>query len=104
MAWQTIEEADTEIGRFISQMKQNGLYNDTHFMFLTDHGGINYGHGGISVDEMIVPWGICGRGIAKGWRINEPNNTVNTASLILHLFNVKQPLCWTGEIPLPVFD
>lgn len=99
----SIEEADIEIGRFINQMKQAGLYNDTHFMFLTDHGGIEYGHGGVTTDEMIVPWGICGPGIAKGLRMDEPNNTVNTASLILHLFQVEQPLCWTGEVPFSVF-
>ena len=26
-------------------------------MFLTDHGGIEYGHGGVSTNEMIVPFG-----------------------------------------------
>ena len=52
---QSIEEADVEIGKFIDKMKQEGLYKDTHFMFLTDHGGIEYGHGGVNTDEMIVP-------------------------------------------------
>lgn len=66
-------------------------------MFLSDHGGVNYGHGGISTDEMIVPWGITGPGITKGLQITEPNNTVNTAATILHLFKVEQPLVWTGE-------
>ena len=99
----SIEEADMEIGRLIDKMKQEDIYNDTHFMFLTDHGGINYGHGGVSTDEMIVPWGITGPGIVKGLKMVEPNNTVNTASVILHLFRVKQPLCWTGEIPMSIF-
>ena len=94
----SIEEADVEIGRFIDKMKQEGLYKDTHFMFLTDHGGINHGHGGVSTDEMIVPWGITGPGIKKGFKITEANNTVNTAATILHLFKVKQPLSWTGEV------
>ena len=33
----------------------------------------------------------------------EPNNTVNTASVILRLFRVDQPACWTGEIPSTIF-
>lgn len=99
----SIEEADVEIGRFIDKMKQEGLYNDTHFMFLTDHGGINYGHGGVSTDEMIVPWGITGPQIKKGFKITEANNTVNTAATILHLFKVKQPLSWTGEVIESIF-
>lgn len=99
----SIEEADVEIGRFIDKMKQEGLYNDTYFMFLTDHGGINYGHGGVSTDEMIVPWGITGPRIKKGFKITEANNTVNTAATILHLFKVKQPLSWTGEVIESIF-
>lgn len=53
-------------------MKQEALYKDTHFMFLTDHGGINYGHGGVSTDEMIVPWGISGPGIKKDLKSQKP--------------------------------
>lgn len=99
----SIEEADVEIGKFIEKMKQEDLYDDTHFMFLTDHGGIGNGHGGVSTDEMIVPWGIAGPGIAKGMRMVEANNTVNTAAVILHLFKVKKPSCWTGEVPTSIF-
>lgn len=94
----SIEEADTQIGIFIEHMKKAGLYEDTYFMFLSDHGGIGYGHGGLSVDEMIVPWGIVGPKIQSG-KMKEPNNTVNTAATILYLFKVKKPLSWIGEVP-----
>lgn len=101
---QSIEEADVEIGCFIEKMKAEDMYQDTHFMFLTDHGGIGNGHGGVSTDEMIVPWGVTGPGIAKGVQMSEPNNTVNTAAVILHLFKTKQPLSWTGEVPQSIFN
>ena len=96
-------KADVEIGKLLEQMKQNGIYDDTHFFFLTDHGGIEYGHGGVSTDEMIVPWGLTGPGIAKGLRMTEPNNTVNTAAVILRIFGVEQPKAWTGEVPASIF-
>lgn len=99
----SIEEADVEIGKFLEEMKAKGLYKDTHFMFLSDHGGRNNGHGGVTTDEMVVPWGITGPKIKKGFIIEEPNNTVNTASVILRLFKVKQPLSWTGEVPNSIF-
>ena len=99
----SIEEADVEIGKFLDKMKQEGLYEDTHFMFLTDDGGIDYGHGGLSSAEMIVPWGITGPKIKKKMKMEEPNNTVNTASVILHLFRVEQPAGWTGEVPKSIF-
>lgn len=100
---QSIEEADVEIGKFLQKLKDEGLYQSTHFMFLSDHGGIDKGHGGVTTNEMIVPWGITGPGIKKGMKITEPNNTVNTAAMILHLFKIKKPLAWTGEVIDSVF-
>lgn len=100
----SIEEADTEIGRLLNKLKAEDLFDDTHFLFLTDHGGIEYGHGGVSIHEMIVPWGIVGPGIAKGLTMTEPNNTVNTAAVILRLFGVDKPLSWTGEVPESIFE
>lgn len=99
----SIEEADVEIGKLLERMKQENLYDDTHFMFLTDHGGLKYGHGGVTTHEMIVPWGITGPGIAQGQHMSEPNNTVNTAAVILRLFGVQQPAAWMGEVPASLF-
>lgn len=99
----SIEEADVEIGKFIEKMKKEELYESTHFMFLSDHGGINYGHGGVTANEMVVPWGITGPGIKKNFKMEEPNNTVNTAAVILNLFKVDRPLSWTGEVPKSIF-
>ena len=84
-------------------LKKEGLYEETHIMWITDHGGIGKGHGGVSPEEMIVPWVIKGPGIKKGFTITEANNTVNTASTVLRLFGVEQPLCWTGEVPMSIF-
>lgn len=99
-----IEEADVNIGKLLERMKSENIYDNTHIMFITDHGGINYGHGGMTTNEMIVPWGIRGPGIVRGKKMTEPNNTVNTASVILSLFGIKQPLYWTGEIPESIFE
>jgi len=99
----SIEEGDAQVGRMIDFLKKEGLFEETHLMFITDHGGIGKGHGGVSPEEMIVPWIIKGPGIKKGFSITEANNTVNTASTVLHLFGVEQPLCWTGEVPMSIF-
>ncbi len=98
----SIEEGDAEVGRLLDAMKKEDLFDDTHFMFLTDHGGIGNGHGNVSPEEMIVPWGIVGPGIAKR-KITEPNNTMNTAAVILRLFKIRQPDCWTAEVPESIF-
>lgn len=99
----SIEEGDVQVGRLTDFLKEEGIYDDTHLMFISDHGGIGNGHGGISPEEMIVPWIIEGPGIKEGFTIDEPNNTVNTASTVLRLFGVEQPLSWTGEVPESIF-
>lgn len=99
----SIEEADGHIGQLFRDMEREELLQDAHILFLTDHGGIGSGHGGTSAAEMIVPWGIAGPGIKKGYAITEPNNTVNTAPMILHLFGLEPPIAWTGSILESVF-
>jgi predicted AlkP superfamily pyrophosphatase or phosphodiesterase len=101
---QSIEEADVQIGKFIEKMKKAGLYEDTHFMFLSDHGGGPKGHGGVTTEEMLVPWGITGPGIVKGQMLSEPNNTVNTATTIARIFRCEVPQAWTGEVPESIFQ
>ena len=91
------------MGRLVAFLKEEGLYDDAHILFITDHGGIGNGHGGVSTEEMIVPWVVSGPGIKEGFTISEPNNTVNTAATVLRLFGVEQPLCWTGEVPESIF-
>lgn len=100
----SIEEADEQIGLFIKELSREGLYKDAHIMFITDHGGVGTGHGGTSAAEMIVPWGIAGPGIKSDFAITEPNNTVNTAPIILHLFGKETPLEWTGEVIESIFE
>jgi predicted AlkP superfamily pyrophosphatase or phosphodiesterase len=100
----SIEQADLNIGEFLKKLKAEGLYKDTHFMFLSDHGGIEKGHGGLSTTEMEVPWFIAGPGIKKGTMLAEPNNTVNTAAIIAYIFGCKPPLSWIGEVPMSIFE
>ena len=100
----SIEEFDVSIGQLMDKLKSQGLYEGTHIMFLTDHGGKGLKHGGISTDEMIVPWSITGPGIKKGYSLETPNNTVNTASTIAYLFDCKPPLSWIGQIPMSIFE
>jgi predicted AlkP superfamily pyrophosphatase or phosphodiesterase len=100
-----IEEADKEIGALMTKLKTAGLYEDTHFMLITDHGGKGSGHGGMSPVEMQVPWGVTGPGIQKGKILAEPSNNNDTAVVILRLFGfMDKPKAWTGEVPESIFE
>lgn len=100
-----IEEADVTIGLFVSKLKAAGLYNETNFLLITDHGGTREtGHGGLSMEEMEVPWAITGPGITKGQELNEPNSNANTAAVVAHIFGLKNlPKSCIGKVPVSIF-
>jgi len=93
---QAIEEADTAIGQLLQQMKDAGLYDDTFIILMTDHGGVERGHGGYSDAEMRIPWAIRGPGIKPG-EMKEQFFTVNTAAIIAHIFGASTPAEWAGR-------
>ncbi len=96
-----IKKADTAIGKFIYQLKADHLYDDTHFFLITDHGGNpESGHGGVSMDEMQVPWAITGPQIKRLGKAIFYNSNKNTSLVIAKIFGVKKvPECWTGTLP-----
>ena len=99
-----IEDADIAIGKLLDQLKTAGLYKSTHLLLITDHGGINKNHGGVSMNEMQVPWAITGPQIKKRGLITEFNSNKNTALVLARIFGVKEtPGSWAGAIPQGIF-
>jgi predicted AlkP superfamily pyrophosphatase or phosphodiesterase len=99
-----IEDADVAIGVLLDKLKADGLYKGTHFLLITDHGGINKGHGGVSMNEMQVPWAITGPQIKKRGLITDFNSNKNTALVLAKIFGVKEiPNSWTAALPKEIF-
>lgn len=101
----SIEEVDLEIGSFINKLKEQNLYEDTYFLLITDHGGIKTGHGGVSMDEMQIPWAITGKKI-KNLGVTDSffNSNKNTSLVLAKLFGLKDiPKSWTGKTPIEIF-
>ncbi|MES2774600.1 MAG: alkaline phosphatase family protein [Bacteroidota bacterium] len=102
-----IEAADTAIGIFLNKLKSENLYDNTHFILITDHGGSpKTGHGGTSMEEMLVPWAITGPLIKKNGITDMYNSNKNTALVIAKILGVKPeqlPKSWTGILPTQIF-
>lgn len=99
-----IEDADLAIGVLIDKLKAENIYKGTHFMLITDHGGLKTGHGGVSMLEMQVPWGIVGPTIRSNGLISSFNSNKNTSIVLAKIFGLKNlPGAWTGTIPNGVF-
>ncbi|MNQ80281.1 Type I phosphodiesterase / nucleotide pyrophosphatase [compost metagenome] len=100
-----VEEADKAIGDFVDQLKKENLFEDTYFLLITDHGGIESGHGGVTMNEMQVPWGITGPKIKKlGLTDAFYNSNKNTSLVISKIFGLKElPKSWTGVASKEIF-
>ena len=92
-----IERTDTHIGTILKSIKEAGIEKNTVVLFTADHGGVNKGHGLISMNEMQIPWIIKGPGILKDKEISESIMTFDTAATIADLLKLKVPQVWVGR-------
>ncbi len=85
----SIEKADSLVGVFIDKLKELNMMEETTVFVISDHGGINKGHGGSSPDEMVVPFYIYGKGVKKGYEIPHPVFTYDLAPTIAQLYGFQ---------------
>lgn len=98
--YRSIERVDEWIGRLIAMLEENKMYENTHILLSSDHGGLNFGHGGHTQAEMEIPWVARGPKVVRGKTLDVPINTYDTPATIAHLFGITPPPVWTGR---PVF-
>lgn len=97
-------EADKAIGGFVKDLEDNNLVKDTYFLLITDHGGKGTGHGGVSMEEMQIPWAITGPKIKATGVTQIFNSNKNTSRVIAEIFKIKDlPKSWTAVLPDGIF-
>lgn len=92
-----IERTDTHIGSILKSIEDAGIAESTVVLFTADHGGINKGHGLITMNEMQIPWIIKGPGIIKNQELSQSIMTFDTAVTIAKLLKLSTPQVWIGR-------
>ena len=87
-----------------SRLTSQKVLNNTIFMIVSDHGGINKGHGGTTMDEMEAPLIFFGPGVKKGYKIEQPVVRYDTAPTIAYIFGAKTPDVWRGRAIVEIFE
>lgn len=99
-----LKELDGYIGEIVEAVKQAGMMDETVFVITGDHGGIDKGHGGMTMMEMETPFIISGKPIKKGFCFdNISMMQFDCASTLAKLLGLTQPQVWIGR-PMPVFN
>lgn len=94
---------DAYVGRILQAVKDAGMWDDTIIMLTADHGGINKGHGGITLEEVEIPFIIAGKNIKRSGEFQESMMQFDTAATIAYVFNLEQPQVWIGRPMKQVF-
>jgi arylsulfatase A-like enzyme len=98
----TLKKTDDEVGRLVAAVNDAGIGQETVFLVVADHGGINKGHGGKTLLEIQTPWLIAGPGIKRGHSLDDVSVIhYDTAPTIARLLGLTPPQAWIGH---PVAD
>ena len=81
---------DANIGRIVEAYKAAGLWEDTVFIFVADHGGHDKTHGDATLECFEVPFLVAGPA-AKEYRLREPVVLADTAPTTLALLGLDIP-------------
>ncbi|WP_276091025.1 alkaline phosphatase [Pedobacter sp. JY14-1] len=93
----SIAKADSLIGNVLAAIEKAGIKESTMVMIVSDHGGINKGHGGTTDNEINIPVIYYGKGVKKGYKIQQPVYQYDVAATIAFIFNLEVPYSWTSR-------
>lgn len=99
-----LKELDGYIGRIVQAAAEAGILKETIFIVTADHGGIENGHGGKTMNEMETPFIISGKNVKKGLRFDDVSMMqFDVASTVAYIFGLEQPQVWIGRPMKQVF-
>ena len=100
----SVELADSLVGAMIQAYKDAEIYEETVVMLSSDHGGINFGHGGETAEETAIPFIIYGKGVKQGHQIFLPVNQYDNPATALFAMGLDQPDVWIGRAIKSAFE
>lgn len=101
--YEELKRVDRRIGTIVQSVKDAGIEKETIIMISADHGGKGKGHGGKSLDEVLIPWIINGPKVRSGNEITDVIITYDTAATLAYIFGLKVPQAWRGKPVTAVF-
>ncbi|HUH46770.1 MAG TPA: alkaline phosphatase [Arenibacter sp.] len=99
-----IEKVDAQVGQIVDFLEQQDMWDDTLLIFSSDHGGIDKGHGGKTLEEVEIPWIIYGKGVPANGELKSSVVTYDTAATIAYALGLKMPDFWRGKTVMEAFE
>ncbi len=99
-----VAKTDSLVSDILAGIKQAGIEDKTLVIIWADHGGIGYGHGGATPQEAEIAGIFYGKGIKKGYKVEQQVYTYDLAATIAFALNVTPPYAWTGRPVKAAFE
>lgn len=99
-----VSHLDKALGEIVKTVDEAGMTEETIFILSADHGGIDTGHGGKTMKEMQTPIVFCGKGVKKGYKIEESTMVYDIAGTVAYIFGVEQPQVWLARPIVSAFE
>ena len=90
-------QTDEALGVIRQALKAAGIEKKSVVILSADHGGRNKNHGGMSPEEMTIPWVTWGAGVKRNHAIGSKITTYDTAATVLWLLDLPVPAGWDGK-------
>lgn len=95
--YKAVEHMDSLIGEVLASLEENNMMKETIIIFTSDHGGNRKSHGGKTLEEVVIPWIACGKGISNQGIMNDIIVTYDTGATIVYLLGLEIPEFWRGK-------
>ncbi|GAB4415846.1 MAG: hypothetical protein OHK0039_24790 [Bacteroidia bacterium] len=95
--YRSIEHVDSLIGMLLHTLEDAYMIEQSLILVTADHGGVGYGHGGESLEEMEIPFILYGRGIKPGYEIRRSVMTFDQAPTLAYAMGLQTPDAWIGR-------
>ncbi len=96
--YEELKKVDQRLGVILKAVKDAGIENKTVVMVVSDHGGINKGHGGKTLEEVRVPIFMRGPGIKVNHQIQGSVIDYDYGTTIVRMLGVKPHEAWRGKV------
>jgi hypothetical protein len=95
--YQSVAVADSLMGAVLEGIKKAGMDKNTLVIITADHGGVGYGHGGATIGEAEIAMILYGKGVKKGYAVQQQVVTYDLAATIAFALKIVPPYVWTGR-------
>lgn len=101
--YDALSHVDKLIGQILVSIDEAGIAEKTVVMIVSDHGGIDKGHGGKSLQEVEIPFIIKGPGIKINHEIQNVVVDFDYGTTITYILGIQAHQAWRGQVIEDIF-